>query len=48
MEQNFNSKQFYVGNAYKILVRKPEGKRLLRRSRDRWEDSIRMYLGETG
>jgi hypothetical protein len=27
-------------NVYKILVRKPEGKRLLGRPRYRWEDSI--------
>jgi hypothetical protein len=30
-------------NAYKILVRKPEGKRPLRRPRNRWEDNKRMY-----
>jgi hypothetical protein len=30
--------------AYKVLV----GKRTLRRLRHRWEDGIRMYLGETG
>jgi hypothetical protein len=28
-------------NKYKILDRKPEGKRPLRRQRHRWEDSIR-------
>jgi hypothetical protein len=27
-------------NAYKILVKKPEGKRPLGRSRGRWEDNI--------
>jgi hypothetical protein len=27
-------------NAYKILVRKPEVKRPLRRPRQRWEDNI--------
>jgi hypothetical protein len=32
-------------NAYKILVRKPERKRPLRRPRSRWEDNIRMDLG---
>jgi hypothetical protein len=32
-------------NVYKILVRKPEGKRLLRRPRHRWDD-VRMDLGE--
>jgi hypothetical protein len=31
-----------------ILVRKPEGRRLLGRSRRRWEDNIRMDLGEIG
>jgi hypothetical protein len=35
-------------NAYRILVRKPEGKRPLGRSRRRWEDSIRMDLREIG
>jgi hypothetical protein len=29
-----------------ILVRKPEGKRPLRRPRHRWEDNIRMDLRE--
>jgi hypothetical protein len=33
---------------YKVLVEKPEGKRPLGRSRNSWEDGIRMYLGETG
>jgi hypothetical protein len=36
------------GYAYKILVGKPEGKRLLGRPRRRWEDNIRMDLRETG
>jgi hypothetical protein len=31
-----------------ILIRKPERKRPLLRSRHRWEDNIRMYLTETG
>jgi hypothetical protein len=35
-------------NAYKILVRKPEGKRLLKRPRHRWEDNIRTDLKEIG
>jgi hypothetical protein len=35
-------------NACKILVGKPEGKRLLRRPRHRWEVNIRMDLQETG
>jgi hypothetical protein len=29
-----------------ILVRKPEGKRPLERSRNRWEDNIKMVLKE--
>jgi hypothetical protein len=33
---------------HKVLVEKPEGKRQLRRSRRRWWDGIRLYLGETG
>jgi hypothetical protein len=33
---------------YKVLVEKPEGKRPLGRPRHRWEDGIRMDLGETG
>jgi hypothetical protein len=33
---------------YKVLVAKPEGKRPLERPRLRWEDGIRMDLGETG
>jgi hypothetical protein len=33
-------------NAYKGLVRKPEVKRLLRRRKDRWQDNIRMDIGE--
>jgi hypothetical protein len=35
-------------NAYNILVRKPIEKRLLGRSRHRWEDNIRMDLMEKG
>jgi hypothetical protein len=31
---------------YKVLVRKPEGKRVLGRPRHRWEDGIKMDLGE--
>jgi hypothetical protein len=34
-------------NAYRLLVRKPEGKRPLGRPRLRWVD-IRMDLGEVG
>jgi hypothetical protein len=33
---------------YKVLVRKPEGKRPLGRPRSRWEDGIRMDLREIG
>jgi hypothetical protein len=33
-----------MGNAYQILVQKPEGKRPLGRPRRRWEDNIRNYL----
>jgi hypothetical protein len=35
-------------NAYRILVGKPEGKRPLGRPRSKWEDNIRMDLGEIG
>jgi hypothetical protein len=35
-------------NVYKILVRKPEGKRPLGRPRLRWEDNIRMDPREIG
>jgi len=31
-------------NSYKILVRKPEGKRPLRRPVCRWEDNVGMDL----
>jgi hypothetical protein len=33
-------------NAYRLLVRKPEGKRPLGRPRRRWVENIRMDLGE--
>jgi hypothetical protein len=33
---------------YRVLVRKPEGKRPLRRPRRRWEDNIKMDLQEVG
>jgi hypothetical protein len=33
-------------NTYKILVRKPERKRPLRRLRHRWENNVRMNLKE--
>jgi hypothetical protein len=34
--------------AYRVLVGRPEGKRPLRRPRRRWEDDIKMDLGEIG
>jgi hypothetical protein len=30
-----------IGNAFRILVGKPKGKRLLRRHRHTWEDNIK-------
>jgi hypothetical protein len=36
------------GNAYKILVEKPEGKKSLGRSRRRWEDNIRKLGNRLG
>jgi hypothetical protein len=35
-------------NPYRLLVRKPEGKRPLGRPRRRWVDNIRMDIGEVG
>ncbi|KAJ4441371.1 hypothetical protein ANN_11226 [Periplaneta americana] len=35
-------------NAYRVLVRSPEGKIPLRRPRRRWEDNIKMDLREVG
>ncbi|KAJ4442509.1 hypothetical protein ANN_04096 [Periplaneta americana] len=35
-------------NAYRVLVGRPEGKRLLGRPRRRWEENIKMNLGEVG
>jgi hypothetical protein len=32
--------------AYRVLVGKPEGKRLFGRSRSRWKDNIKMDLQE--
>jgi len=34
------------GGVHRVLVRKPEGKRLLGRPRCRWEDNINMDLQE--
>jgi hypothetical protein len=33
---------------YKVMMRRPERKRLLGRPRHRWEDGIRMNLKEIG
>jgi hypothetical protein len=33
---------------YRILVRRPKGKRSLRRPRHGWDDNIKMNLRETG
>jgi hypothetical protein len=33
---------------YRVLVRRPEGKRLLGRPRRRWEDNIKLDLREIG
>ena len=33
---------------YRVLVRKPEGKRPLGRSKCKWEDNIKMELQEVG
>jgi hypothetical protein len=35
-------------NIYRVLVRKPEGKRPLERPRCRWENGIKMDLREIG
>jgi hypothetical protein len=34
--------------AYRVLVGRPEGKRLLRRPRRSWEDKIKLDLREIG
>ena len=33
---------------FRVLVGKPEGKRPLGRSKDRWEDNIKLDLQEVG
>jgi hypothetical protein len=38
----------YQGDAYNILVGKPEGKRSLERRRRRWENNIRIDRREIG
>jgi len=35
-------------DAYRVLVRRPEGKRPLERPRHRWKDNIKMKLQEMG
>jgi hypothetical protein len=35
-------------NSYRLLVGKPEGKRLLGRPKRRWVDNIMLDLGEVG
>jgi hypothetical protein len=35
-------------NVHRILVRKPEGRRPLGRTKHRWEDNLRMDLGQIG
>jgi hypothetical protein len=35
-------------NVYRVLVGKPEGKRPLGRPMRRWDDGIKMDLGEIG
>ncbi|KAJ4446718.1 hypothetical protein ANN_13415 [Periplaneta americana] len=37
-----------MGNAYRVLVGRPEGRRPLGRPRRRWEDNIKMDLREVG
>jgi hypothetical protein len=37
-----------VGDAYNILVERPEGRRPLGRPRRRWEDNIKMDLRDIG
>jgi len=34
--------------AYRVLVGRPKGKRSLGRPRHRWEDNIKIELGEIG
>jgi hypothetical protein len=35
-------------NAYRLLVKNPEGRRQFGRPRQRWVDNIKMDLGEIG
>jgi hypothetical protein len=36
----------YKRNAYRVLMRKPEGKRPIGRHRRRWENNIKIVLRE--
>jgi hypothetical protein len=36
------------GGAYRVLVGRPKGKRPLGRPRHRWDDNIKMDLGDIG
>jgi hypothetical protein len=36
------------GGVYSVLVGKPEGKRMLRRPKHRWEDNVKIHLEEVG
>jgi hypothetical protein len=42
------ARMWEVRGAYNILVGRPEGRRPLVRPRRRWEDNIKMDLGEIG
>jgi hypothetical protein len=35
-------------DAYRVLVQRPEGKRLLKRPRHRWKDNIKINVQEMG
>jgi hypothetical protein len=57
IRQNKSRRMRWAGNVarmgegrtvYRVLVGKPEGKRPLERPRRRWEDGIKMDLGEIG
>jgi hypothetical protein len=37
-----------IGSAYKILIRKYEGKRALGKTRRRWNNNITVYVKEIG
>jgi hypothetical protein len=50
MKEDWERMEEGVGRrgTHRMLVGKPEGKRLLGRQRHRWVDNIKMDLGETG